>query len=450
VVTSIRAFNVELYREHLDEASFLYDQRLAYLHDPEVNWPDLKDWEERFESHIDALVVGGELALDVCRQQVAAGAAGEMHAALRVFCRQDRKDDAFAVLGALDPTDEGAVRAAAEALCFGLPRAWQDDLLRMFQSDQQHLTHVLARVIGYRRAASEKDLKNKLAEKPLFGSAELAWALGRIGSAGAVPLLWPMLDSDDERVCEAAAIALMRLGDERLLQQVMLAARTHSWARRVLAIGGNSRSVRVLLDVLDGESADASAVIALGLLGDLAAVAPLLELLDHEDLAVHAAVALNAMTGAELYARVFVPDEIDLDELSDDEREAFEKDGTLPTRNGQPYGNWERRPLLDQAGWRAWLEANKYRFARQQRWRMGRQHGPGALVECLKSATSPYVVRAATYEELVVRFGLDIPFEVDLPVSQQRRYLGKIEDWAARQSGNFDEGRWYFAGQLQG
>ena len=68
--TSIRQFNVELYREHLEEASFLYEQRLAYLHDPEVNWPDLGDWEERFEAHIDALVVGGELALEICRRRL--------------------------------------------------------------------------------------------------------------------------------------------------------------------------------------------------------------------------------------------------------------------------------------------------------------------------------------------------------------------------------------------
>ena len=257
--------------------------------------------------------------------------------------------------------------------------------MRAFQSDQQHLTPVLARVIGYRRSAAEKALTSKLAEKPPLGSAELAWALGRVGSAGAAPLLWPLLASDDGRVCEAAAIALMRLGDGRPLPQVMLAAQTHAWARRVLAIGGNSKSVRVLLDVLKGQSADASAVIALGLLGDLVAVAPLVDLLDDENWREPAAVALNTITGAQLYARVFVPDEVDPDELSDEEHAALEKDGTLPTRHGEPYGNWERRPLLDKAEWRAWLEENKHRFTRQQRWRMGRQHGPGALVECLES-----------------------------------------------------------------
>src|SRR3954463_2420992 len=124
MATSIRQFNVELYREHLDEASFLYEQRLAYLHDPEITWPSLREWEERFEAHIDALVVGGDLALDICRQQAADGDSGEMHAALRVFCRQGRKEDAFALLHALDAANDDAVRAAAEALRWEAPREW--------------------------------------------------------------------------------------------------------------------------------------------------------------------------------------------------------------------------------------------------------------------------------------------------------------------------------------
>src|SRR5262245_5843998 len=129
MATSIREFNIGLYKEHLSEASFLYEQRLAYLHDPEVDWPKLHDWEERFEAHIDALVVGGELSLEICRLQAAAGDAGEMHAALRVFCRQGRKDDALAVLRALDPANDEAIRAAAEALRWEAPRDWVDELL---------------------------------------------------------------------------------------------------------------------------------------------------------------------------------------------------------------------------------------------------------------------------------------------------------------------------------
>ena len=50
-------FETELYQEHLEEASFLYEQRLTLFDDIEITWLDIEDFEERFEAHIDALVV---------------------------------------------------------------------------------------------------------------------------------------------------------------------------------------------------------------------------------------------------------------------------------------------------------------------------------------------------------------------------------------------------------
>src|SRR6266567_1491787 len=66
---STKSFLIELYREYLEEASFLYEQRLGLLHDPEVPWKRIGEFEERFEAHIDGLLVGGELALEVCLAQ---------------------------------------------------------------------------------------------------------------------------------------------------------------------------------------------------------------------------------------------------------------------------------------------------------------------------------------------------------------------------------------------
>src|SRR5262249_38156318 len=164
--------------------------------------------------------------------------------------------------------NENAVRAVAHALCHELPNGWRDDLLRAFRS-RRELVPLWAKVIGYRRFPFGDVLRNELATKDSLGKAELAWALGRVGTPASLPVLSSVVDSDDERVGEAAAIALMRLGDDRPLQQAMQAARTHSWSRRVLGIGGNPRSVRHMLDALTAQRPDADTVIALGLLGDL-------------------------------------------------------------------------------------------------------------------------------------------------------------------------------------
>jgi uncharacterized protein (TIGR02270 family) len=448
VGTPIRQFNVRLYREHLEEASLLYDQRLAYLHDPEVNWPDLRGWEDRFEAHVDALVLGGDLALETALQQITAGSAGEIHAAMCVLCRHDRRTAVFEALRTLDLTDQEVVRAASQALCRETPTTWRVDLSRALQADSL-LTPILAGVFGYRRIPGEDILCSRLKERSAPGQPEAAWALGRVGTTASVPVLSTLLRQEDDRLAECAAIALMRVGDDTPVALALDASHSRRWTRRVLAIGGTSHAAPALLDIVRAGRGDADVVVALGLLGDLAAVAPLLELLEDDELADAAAVALNTITGARLYAKVFVPDTFDPDELFEDEREAYEKDGTLPTRYGQPFGSWQRRASRDTEAWRSWLTQNKHRFSRGVRWRMGKPYGPAALLECLSEETSPYAVRSASYEELAVRYRLDVPFEIELPVSCQLRFLENIRAWVGRRYGACGDGRFYFAGAPQ-
>jgi uncharacterized protein (TIGR02270 family) len=448
MATSTRQFNIELYREHLDEASFLYQQRLAYLHDPEVKWPELANWEDRFEAHVDALVIGEDLALEICRQRAAEGDAGEKHAALSVFCRQGRWDDALAMLQTVDPGDDGLARAVSDALRAESPSDWRGHLLELFESEQPQLTSVLARVIGYRRIPAEEALLQKLASQPPLGTADIAWALGRVGSRKSISPLSALLDSDDESTTEAAAIALVRLGDDGVVNRAMHAASQQRWARRALGIGGGPAAVGVLLDLLTGEP-DQDTVLALGLLGDLGAVAPLLALMEHDAVGATAAIALNTMTGARLYGNTFVPDQFDPDELTEDERAAYDRDGTVPTRQGAPYGTFEFGPVRDQASWRKWLDDNKQQFSREYRWRMGHPYCPSAVIESLRSSTSPYMVRTASYDELVARYGLNVPFEVELRVKQQPRFLQDMLQWRTTKSAESAPGGWHFADRPQ-
>ena len=73
-------------------------------------------------------------------------------------------------------------------------------------------------------------------------------------------------------------------------------------------------------------------------------------------------------------------------------------------------------------------------------------------VGCLRfllSPTSPYAIRAASYEELVVRYGMNVPFEVELCVRQQGRFLKEIALWSTSKAGDITPGRWYFADRPQ-
>jgi hypothetical protein len=81
---------------------------------------------------------------------------------------------------------------------------------------------------------------------------------------------------------------------------------------------------------------------------------------------------------------------------------------------------------------------------------MGRLYGPSALCESLTCPTSPYAVRRASYEELVIRDRLEVPFEVDLFVRSQSRFLADIAAWGTTTEHEVSPGRWYLNALVQG
>ncbi len=124
-------------------------------------------------------------------------------------------------------------------------------------------------------------------------------------------------------------------------------------------------------------------------MGHADSVSRLLQLVESETAQKNAAQALHLITGAGLYQDAGPGNEADPGKLSVDPEE-----------------------------WRFWWKANQYRFDTTVRYRYGRPYAPDQLVEGLEHKDSPFFVRKMAYEELVVRFGLVVPFETDLFVSQ--------------------------------
>jgi uncharacterized protein (TIGR02270 family) len=448
VSASPRQFNIGLYHEHLEEASLLYEQHLAYVHDPELMWIDLDDWEERFEAHIDALVVGGELALEVCKQRCAGGDFGELHAALRVFCRQDRSDLAYALLQNIDTAEEPIVQAVIDALKAECPAAWHDDLLRIMLGKCKQLVPALAETLAYRRAPVEDTLLRVLPNCQEPQLPRVLRALGRVGGERARAALAPHLRSENTGVAEAACRGLARLGDYQALRHGLLVAQLRPWPVAALGVGGDHTAVNVLTDLATSDKVSDDALLALGMLGDLRSVSTLFNCLTNPDRAMAAAIALQTITGAALYGQTFVPDKVDPDELFEEERKKYEETGEAPKRaDGQPFGSNVTQLSVDPATWRAWLTEHKAQFDPKLRYRHGKPLSPAASLEALQDEHTPNRVRALICEELVVRYKAPVTLEVDMPVRAQHKHLAAIAEWVRTSASKFAPGVWYFAGR---
>jgi uncharacterized protein (TIGR02270 family) len=448
VARSPRRFYVELYEEHLEEASFLYAQRLTLLDDLEVSWITVGEWDERLEAHIDALVVGEDLALEVCAQHAAEGDFGELFAAVCVFCRQQRFDLLQKVLAALDLEDPEKLQAMADALKYECPAEWQPELLRVLPADDPRMRFLQATFCGYRRMREAREWSTITEGDPPAVIGRVAWACGRIGSGGEKTLLRQAMAHEDGAVRSAAILALLRLGDHQFVLESLgtVSDRPIPWP--TVAVGESRTLVNLLLSRVARSTPTPDELLALGILGDVAAVPVLLAHLPQEELAPAAALGLNVMTGAELYEKAFIPEVMDEDELFEDEKEQVKKGQPVLRPDGKPYGENVVRLSQKAEDWQQWWSANKQRFKAGLRYRSGAPFSPGPLVENMAFEKTPRKIRQLAYEELVIRYGADIPFEADMPVTQQQAAIAKWKSWVTANEGRFKPGEWYLGGQL--
>ena len=371
--------------EHLEEASFLYEQRRdGLLDDPDLAWTDLADTEERLEAHLDALVLGGDLALALCRERVEEGDPGELYAALCVCCRQQREDLLDAALGRVEADDEERVLAVRDALAGDLPEAWAEVVTGWLSHDDVWRQRVAAYVIGFRRLAAAPPLVAALPGAAPDALPDLLRALGRVGTEAERSAIWTYVRHERDAVREAATLALLRLGGQAAVKHAAVNVGA-PWAMLLLGVSGGAAHRAAIREHLDAEGATSEGLLALGLLGDPESVGLLLDSLQDPALAEAAALALHLLTGADLDEDVFVPDEIDEDELFDDELEAFRR-GELPGRpDGEPFGTTRTRLSQAREAWETWWEGQKGRFQSGLRYRLGEPCTPASIVRSLES-----------------------------------------------------------------
>lgn len=441
--------HVELYREHLEEASFLYQQRRHLLGDPELSWAALHDFEERLEAHIDALVVGADLALSVCRARLADGDAGELFAAACVFCRRAQAPLLADALKTLEPGDAERATALQDALKRELPSDWHANCLDALEHGRSLLGPVLATVLGHRRVPSGGALSRSLQNGADANRLPAVWALGRTREPGAAAAIRANLTPRECREQSVAVEALLRLNDVETLRELRSGAGWSAGQLRGVALCGGREVTAALLPELRSPSPMRNVIEALGMLGDPAAVRPLLTCLSVEAVAECAAEALHVITGAGLMEEAFVEEPPEEDELLDDELLAYRATGQLPLRaDGRVEGVTIRRLSQDPAAWEMWLQANAQRFQAHRRFRVGKPMSPSVLLECLTSTVYPKALRGPAIDELLVRYRLDLQLETDMSVAQQRSILQPAAQYLDAASARFEPGRWYVGGGL--
>ena len=433
MATSPKTFLIELYREYLEDASFLYDQRRALGADPQVSWRELAPFDERLEACLDGLVLGGELAAEVCKKRVQDGDCGEVYAAVRVFCRLGLKAALLNTVQKLTLDEAKRWGAVADGLKQDCSETWLGDLAGMAANEgmTEAQLALVARVAGYRRwRRATPFLASALDKASPAVVPELLFALGRTSSLETSIALTAKLNDADEKIRASAAGALLALRDRRGIDSSARFVGTEPWASAIGAVAGGKVMLTALKTAVQAPNAAPEAILALGMCADGASVPLLMSLLNKGVHPAATAGALEVVLGAGLRETVFVPD----------------PDGDLRP-DGKPYGTTVTRLALAPKRWEQWWNEFRPKFGPNLCYRLGQPYSPQAVLATLDAAWSSAKIREWAADELRVRFGYDWNFDIEMPVGEQLASIAAARSWVLANAPRFMPSRSYFGGE---
>jgi uncharacterized protein (TIGR02270 family) len=416
---SATEFLREFQEEHLSELTFLIAQRQRYLHDPELEWPDVESLEIRILRHTEALQAGGELALECVRQALTSEEPDELAAGAytRVLLASGG-DGIEEVLARMTQAAALLMPCFIEALTLARHPQLSGRLGTLLASPRPELRAAGARILGHRHDGGAEQLLPLLDDVVLEVRTAAALALGELGHRPALPVFERKLSQAPPNELGVWVLAALRLGSTRALHACRQACQSpnplSSRLPWLLGLAGDTQDFAQLRTLCGRPDLLEEAIEALGLLGVPAAVPLLMEQLDHKKPEVQqaAARALNLMTGAGLTEKLKVRDE----DAADDDEEAWHE---------------VIQPNTNTAVWRAWWAEHRSELEGTPRLRMGRPYSPGVCIEELAHPKSPFDTRARAALELGIRTRQTIGFQPDWPTHRQSQALEQWRHWLA-------------------
>lgn len=293
----------DVVREHLDEMTFLSIQRRKLLFSTDVPVSALRRHDERIAAHMDGLVVGLPVSLELAWERVAGDDPWDVFAGVRIWLE----------LG--NPAPESVVeqmdRAEGEALpgwIEAFRRIPTERLTALFPdgpagTEAPRRLALLVDAWGWHGLLSGTPLPELSRNEDVSVRRALARALGWIHASGPVDAALKTLVEDPVEEVRAAALwseALHRPSEAAArARSAIRAGAPHPFAVRVLGLLGVPEDVAPLSSLLGGGDHAPAAARALGDLGVPSSVDRLVDLLggEKEELAAAAADGLRTILG---------------------------------------------------------------------------------------------------------------------------------------------------------
>ncbi len=437
------SFYQELFEEHYDEISFLYETRHTLLVDESVNWLDFADDESRLDAHLDALQIGGAPAMNWLLELCQEGDEIAIYITCCLYCRNGDLQGLFGHFAQLDLQDEVTLNAVRQALLQEWPDGWFTSMDNYPFLEHPYLLPIFLPLYARRGKAMPETHYLAIARSSLILQPEMLASLRQLQADNALQLI-PEPDTKALSNWREWVLIQVQLDNSAILEQ-LLRQPSDTIPYDLIMIGARPALAQQICQTTD--STNITRITAIGLAGLPDHVPELIRLLEIKECSTAAAQALHTLTGAGLTEEVFIEEEWQEDELFEDELEAYRNGQPPQHADNRPFGETEVQLSTNPQHWQAWWSQHSQQFKAGLRYRLGHLITPKALVFSLYHPLSKPSLRLLSYQELMLRYNATAPFHIEDWVTRQHQSIRALANWADSAAQQFEPGHWYLKGQ---
>jgi uncharacterized protein (TIGR02270 family) len=410
VKTSVE-FSRRLYGDHLEEIEFLLAQRIGLFHDPEVQWPQIEDFENRLMAHVDGIILGGKDADALSIELLDSDDIDIVRGAAYALAHSESPDALGVVVQKMEQTPSELLPAYVDALKHPPNDRISEKLTDLLSHAHPEIRTSAIEILGYRREGNAEQIAGCLEDSNPAITAAAALAVTRLRYDGAVHQLRRALKHPATSAVAEAAFALATFGAPEGLNWFrsfcVEPQEDCGFAPVYLALAGSVSDSDLILR--SPVAAMKSGIEALGIIGDPEVFGKLHEALnsDDEEIKLAAAESLELITGSGL-----VEEYTHVEKFEDPDEGVIETDEAVRTRVSSSHEAWSD-----------WLAKHGGGFATGTRYRCGKQFALSLLLDEIADPKSSFTRRKRAYLELLARGGQVTPFEPDWFIRRQRKTL---------------------------
>lgn len=412
--SSRNSFQSRLYTDHFEEIEFLLAQRIGLFHDPEVQWPQIEDFEDRLMAHIDGTVLGGANADALSIELLESDDIDIVRGAVFALAHSKSPDALAAVAEKMEQVSAELMPAYVDALKHPPNDRISEKLTALLSHERSEIRASVIEILGYRREGDPAQIAGCLEDSDSSIIAAATLAITRLRYDGAIDQLRRALEHPETSVVPEAAFALATFAAPEGLNWFRNfcseSQEDYGFAPVYLALTGSVSDAGLILRSPVGTTK--SGIEALGIIGDPETIGKLHEALnsDDEEIKLAAAESLELITGSGL-----TEEYTHVEEFEDPDEGVIETDETVLTRVSTSHETWSE-----------WLAKHRNDLAAGERYRRGKQFAPSLLLDEIADPKSSFTRRRRAYLELLVRGDQVTPFEPDWFIRRQRE---TIADW---------------------